>query len=62
MPRATMTTRGRVTIPKEIRDELKLKPGCQINFTFEQVGEALSFDRKRGSEAKASRGLKSTLR
>lgn len=29
-----MSTRGRVTIPKELRDELKLKPGDGVTFTM----------------------------
>lgn len=29
----TMTSKGQVTIPKEIRDSLKLKPGDKISIT-----------------------------
>ena len=35
MPIATMTSKGQTTIPKEIRDHLKLKPGDQISYTVE---------------------------
>ncbi len=33
MPVATMTSKGQVTIPKEIRDKLRLKTGDRIRFT-----------------------------
>lgn len=32
MASATMTTRGRVTIPKEVRDRLGIGPGDKIEF------------------------------
>jgi antitoxin PrlF len=41
MPRATMTTRGRVTIPKEIREKLNLKPGSRISFWIESSGRVV---------------------
>jgi antitoxin PrlF len=36
-----MTTRGRVTIPKEIREMLKLKAGSQISFWIESSGRVV---------------------
>lgn len=35
MPTATMTSKGQTTIPREIREHLKLKPGDKIAFTLE---------------------------
>jgi antitoxin PrlF len=32
MPAATMTSKGQITLPKEIRDELKLVTGSKIMF------------------------------
>ncbi len=32
MPTATITSKGQTTIPKEIRDYLKLHPGDQVDF------------------------------
>jgi AbrB family looped-hinge helix DNA binding protein len=32
MSTATMTGKGRITIPKEIREKLRLKPGDRIHF------------------------------
>ena len=31
---ATLTTRGRVTLPKELREAANLQPGDRIQFTF----------------------------
>ena len=33
--RATITTKGRVTVPKPIRDRLRLKPGDRVDFILD---------------------------
>ena len=38
---ATMTTKGQITIPKEIRDALRLKPGDRVDFVLGKDGSAL---------------------
>ena len=35
---ATITTKGQVTIPKRIRDELGLDAGTEVEFTVEEDG------------------------
>lgn len=35
---ATVTSKGQVTIPKRIRDELGLRAGTEIEFTIEEDG------------------------
>lgn len=39
MPTSTMTTKGQITLPKEIRDYLHAKPGTKIDFTIRENGE-----------------------
>lgn len=36
---ATITAKGQVTVPKAIRDKLRLKPGDKIDFVLEPSGE-----------------------
>jgi AbrB family looped-hinge helix DNA binding protein len=39
MANATITTKGQVTIPKEIRDYLKLGTGSKVDFVIDENGE-----------------------
>jgi AbrB family looped-hinge helix DNA binding protein len=36
---ATVTTKGQITIPKEIRDYLKLETGSKVEFVIDENGE-----------------------
>ncbi|MDH6062208.1 AbrB/MazE/SpoVT family DNA-binding domain-containing protein [Chrysosporum bergii ANA360D] len=38
MPSATITTKGQVTIPKEIRDYLNLDTGSKVDFVIDENG------------------------
>lgn len=37
----TMTTKGQITIPKEIRDALRLRPGDRVDFVLGKDGKAV---------------------
>ncbi|GAB4422044.1 MAG: hypothetical protein OHK0032_17660 [Thermodesulfovibrionales bacterium] len=41
MPSATITVKGQTTIPKKIRNHLKLHPGDQIDFVIEDNGRVV---------------------
>jgi len=41
MPTATLTSKGQMTIPKEIRDKLELKPGDRVELNVLPDGRVL---------------------
>ncbi|MGQ0662863.1 MAG: AbrB/MazE/SpoVT family DNA-binding domain-containing protein [Pseudomonadota bacterium] len=41
MPYATLTSKGQTTIPKEVRERLRLKTGARMEFTVESDDRAV---------------------
>ena len=41
MPSSTLTSKGQVTIPKEVRERLGLKEGDRLVFRFDEQGNLL---------------------
>jgi len=41
MPIATLTSKGQITVPKEIRDQLKLQAGSRIDFVVDRKGNVM---------------------
>jgi antitoxin PrlF len=39
MPTATLTSKGQLTLPKAIRDRLRLQPGDAVDFVVTEDGE-----------------------
>ena len=37
----TLTSKGQVTIPKQIRDALNLAPGCSVDFAVTREGQVV---------------------
>jgi antitoxin PrlF len=38
---STITAKGQTTVPKEIRDRLKLKPGDKIEYVVDEKGQVV---------------------
>jgi AbrB family looped-hinge helix DNA binding protein len=37
----TVTTKGQITILREVREQLGLKPGCRVSLTFDEATQLL---------------------
>jgi AbrB family looped-hinge helix DNA binding protein len=49
----TLTSKGQVTIPKQIRDALNMAPGCSVQFAVNREGDVVIHK----ADARASRKL-----
>lgn len=57
----TLTSKGQVTIPKQIRDALSLAPGCAVDFAVNRDGDvvihkAAARARRKPDQFEAARG------
>ena len=41
VPTSTLTSKGQITIPKELRDQLHLKKGSRLEFVVEASGRVI---------------------
>lgn len=48
MSKATVTSKGQVTVPKDVRDDLGLSPGSVITFTRQPNGDYVLSTRPQG--------------
>ncbi len=55
MPSTTVTSKGRVTIPKRIRQFLRIKPGDRIDFGIDANGTVVV--RSAGTDVQTLKGL-----
>jgi AbrB family looped-hinge helix DNA binding protein len=39
MPSAKLTSKGQITLPKPVREQLHLRPGDRVNFVIDGAGE-----------------------
>jgi AbrB family looped-hinge helix DNA binding protein len=39
----TLTSKGRITIPGQIRDALNLSPGCMVDFVVNREGDVMIY-------------------
>jgi len=55
MPTATVTSKGQITLPKAVRERLRVHTGDRVDFVVNEEGELVL--RPFGSDIKALRGL-----
>lgn len=48
---ATLTSKGQITLPKKVRDQLKLKPGDQLRFDALPDGTLIARPATRSAES-----------
>ena len=55
MPIGTLTTKGQITIPKAIRQHLKLRTGHQVEFYVDSSGQVIL--RPRNKDIRSLKGI-----
>ena len=48
MPHATLTSKGQLTLPKELRERLRLEKGDRIEFTVDNEGRLIGIPARKG--------------
>jgi len=41
MPTSTLTSKGQITLPKEVRERLHLQTGSRVDFSFDESGRVI---------------------
>jgi AbrB family looped-hinge helix DNA binding protein len=41
MPTLTMSSKGQLTVPRELREKLKLRPGCKVDVRVDDEGRLI---------------------
>jgi AbrB family looped-hinge helix DNA binding protein len=74
MPISTITSKGQVTIPKKVRERLRLRTGDKLDFQIEddgslrvhaiakKVSEVFGHFARKGNRARSAREVKGLLR
>jgi AbrB family looped-hinge helix DNA binding protein len=57
MPRATLTSKGQLTIPKQLRERLRLEVGDQIDFSVDDRGRLIGIPARRGGTERLAGSL-----
>ncbi len=47
MPTTTLTSKGQLTLPKDVRDRLHLSPGVQFEVSVDEKGDVVLHPKKR---------------
>ena len=55
MPTATVTSKGQITIPKEVRELLRVEAGDQVDFSVNERGDVVV--RSANADVRELRGL-----
>ena len=58
MPSAKLTSKGQLTLPKELRERLRLEKGDRIDFTVDEGGRLIGTPARRGGVETAAGALR----
>lgn len=58
MPQATLTSKGQVTLPKAVRERLRLEKGDRIDFSIDDQGRLIGVPERQGKEQNSAGALR----